>query len=783
MAALALAAAALAQQENSTVTVNVGTTVRVFDDRLAGINTAMWDSTLASAASSTVAQAVDARLMRFPGGSTSDTYHWQSGLSTQSGSSFSGVSFDQFETQLAQPNHIQTIITANYGSGTPQEAAGWVSYAKTQGYNVKYWEIGNECYGSWEYDINVPEHDPLEYANRAIQYISAMKQADPTARVGVVLALGEDNYPSNETVKNPVTGISHSGWDAVVLSTLAANNVTPDFVIYHNYPQNAGQESDQGLMQDAKGWLTASSTLQTELTDYLGSNAAKVEMLNTENNSVSSDPGKQSTSLVNGLYMADSLGYISQSGFNAWIWWGLYNGAITPQSDASANFSSGLYGWRQYGDYGIVEVNSTDGLLYFPVYYVDKILSHFARGGDAVVQAQSSLSSLLDVFAAKRADGSLSLLIVNKSIPTAGNPSGLAVTGGFTLNGFTPAANATQYFYGVPQDTQAQTDTNNSVNPGTDAQADVQVSSVPIPGTTFTMTFPAASVTLLSIPAAQQPTTAARLLNLSSSGLVNGTTSEMVGGFVVSGSGTEQVLIRGIGPALAGFGISSPVSNVNLTVYDHTNTAITSNNGWSSGTTQNTQQLQAAFSQTGAFSLATGSMDSAVLVSLAPGSYTAVINGVNGASGTGMVEIYEVSASGTRLVNLSSSAYVDNAGNTLTGGLTIGGSGAERVLVRGIGPALGNFNQPNFVADPTMSVAALGGSGPATISGDDDWNDSPVSGLSSVFQQVGAFALTPLSRDAAVVQTLAPGRYSAQVNGTDGPNGIGMVEVYEVPAQ
>ncbi|HZZ59388.1 MAG TPA: hypothetical protein VFE31_16270, partial [Opitutaceae bacterium] len=664
--------------------------------------------------------------------------------------------------------------------GTPQEAAGWVADSLAKGYNVKYWEIGNECYGSWEYDINVPEHDPLEYANRAIQYIAAMKQADPTARVGVVLALGEDNYPSTHIVTNPVTNQTHSGWDAVVLSTLAAANVTPDFVIYHRYEQNENGESDTGLMQAAAGWVAASNTMQAELNDYLGANASKVEMLNTENNSISSGPGKQSVSLVNGLYMADSLGYISQSAFNAWIWWDLYNG-----SEVDGNLSAAIYGWRQYGDYGIVEQPGNGGpLLYFPTYYVAKILSHFARGGDQVVSCTSSLSQLLDVFAAKRADGSLSLLIVNKSIPTATNPSGLSVTGNFTINGFSGATTATQYQYGVPQDNQAESDTNNNIDPGTDAAADVQTSTVNIAGATFTMSFPAASVTLLSIPAAQQPTGTARLINLSSLGLVQGTTNEMVGGFVVGGSGTEEVLIRGIGPALSGFGISSPVANVNLTVNDGAGNPIATNNGWSSGTAQNTQQLQAAFGQTGAFSLAAGSMDSAVLMNLGPGNYTAVINGVGGASGTGMVEIYEVSSSGTRLLNLSSRAYVDNGANILTGGLTIGGTGAEKVIIRGIGPTLANFNQTSFVADPALKVIPAGGS---PISASDDWSDSTDAGLAAAFQSVGAFALTPMSRDAAVLLTLpvpsgSVGRYTAQVYATDGNSGTGLVEVYEVPS-
>lgn len=782
LAALAAAGAAAAQTENSTVTVNVGSVVRPFDDRLAGLNVATWDNApLLDAASLAVLQAADVRLMRFPGGSTADTYHWASNSSDPT-PNYHGVSFDQFETQLAAPNHIQAIITTNYGSGTPQEAAGWVAYSLSQGYNVKYWELGNECYGSWENDAHTLPHDPQTYALQAIQSISAMKQADPTARVGVVLSLGEDNYANypSEAVKNPVTGLYHSGWDAVVLSILAQNHVTPDFVIYHGYPQNTGQESDTGLMQDGSQWLSVAATLQTELNDYLGAAAANVEMLNTENNSVSSNPGKQTTSLVNGLYMADSFGYISQSSFNAWVWWALYN-----SQDTAFNNSPSLYGWREFGDYGIVEVTGAEpsGLFYFPTYYVAKILSHFARSGDAVVSAQSSLSALLDVFAAKRADGSLSLLIVNKSIPTSGNPGGVSVTGNFTLNGFVPAANATQYQYGVPQDTRAETDTNASVDPIGDSSADVQVSSVGISGATFTMTFPAASVTLLSIPPAQGASANSRLVNISCDGYVAGTSHILEAGFVIAGAGTEQVLIRGVGPALAGYGVGSPVSEVQLQLFDSGGNVLYTNSGWSSGTAANTQALQGAFGATGAFSLPVGSMDSALLVSLPPGNYSAEVSGVNGAAGTGLAEVYEVSAAGTRLHNLSGRGYVDNSGHALTGGFFISAAGSqqEQVLIRGVGPTLASFGVSSFAADPTLKLVPAGTS--TVVSADDDWNDSAVSGLSHAFTITGAFALAPFSRDAALEVVLPGGGFTAQVFGSDGPAGDALVEIYEVPQE
>ncbi|HEY3756332.1 MAG TPA: hypothetical protein VGL42_09310 [Opitutaceae bacterium] len=739
---------------------------------------------------------MDTRIMRFPGGSSSDVYHWQTNL--VDGSTYAGVSFDQFETQLALPNHIQTMITLNYGDASVSEAQAWVAYSVSKNYNVKYWEVGNECYGNWENDTHAHQWDPLTYGQQAVLYINAVKQADPTARVGVVLGVGEDAYPAaitSEAVTNPVTHVSHFGWDPIVLATMAKAGVYPDFVIYHRYEQQPSQENDGGLMSVGGttapnaatvpgSWADISNELQAELTDYLGqANAAKVEVLNTENNSVSYNPGKQTTSLVNGLYMADSLGYVaSQTNFNGWIWWDLYNG------NTQYNNGSNLYGWRQYGDYGVIQAPNSQTpattTLYFPTYYVQKILGHFARQGDQVVSATSTLTRYLDVFAAKRADGSLSLLVINKSIPTTNN--GQTLTANFTLNGFTPAAAATEYQYGTAQDTQAQTDTANSTNAFADAAADVQTSTVSISGPTFSLAFPAASVTLLSIPPAQAASSSDRLVNISSNGYVNGTTNELDAGFFVSGpvGSTETVLIRGIGPALTGFGVSGAATNVNLTVYSaaNNNAVIATNNGWSGGSQANTTQLQNAFSSTGAFGLPVGSMDSAVILQLAPGSYTATVNGVGTVSGTAVAEVYEVTSSGNaRLLNISCRGLVDSSGHMLTDGFYIAGTGGnqEQVLIRGVGPGLSAFLS-SYVADPALKLFTAG-SPPVEIAANDDWSDSATSGMNAAFAATYAFGLTPMSRDAGLLITLPPGGYTAQVYGTDGPGGDALVEIYEVP--
>ena len=266
------------------------------------------------------------------------------------------------------------MTTVNYGTGITNEAAAWVAYVnatttnpqslgvdatgtnwQTAGYwaalraaaplgtddgknflrisrpaplGFKYWEIGNEVYGFWETDSNSVPHDPYTYALRARDYISLMKAVDPTIKIGVVVTPGEDSYANNTNhpAYNSRTRTYHNGWTPVLLATLTSLGVTPDFAIHHRYPQNPGGENDAGLLGSSTGWASDAANLRQKITDYVGSNGANIELLCTENNSVSSNPGKQSVSLVNGLFMADSLAQLMQTEFNGLFWWNFRNG-------------------------------------------------------------------------------------------------------------------------------------------------------------------------------------------------------------------------------------------------------------------------------------------------------------------------------------------------------------------------------------------------------------------------------------------------------------------------
>ena len=470
------------------VTVNASAAVRTVDDRVFGVNTAAWDGDMDSSTVQGLLTAAGIRALRYPGGSWSDgTYLWNE-------LGWDGEPMTPTFGALAGQLSASCFITGDYGAGTPQSNAAWVAYcngspsstqiigvdsngnnwqtvgywaslraaaplATDDGFNFlrashpapyefKYWEIGNECYGGWENDTHPLPHDPVTYANFTMQAISAMKAVDPTIKIGVVVTESEDdfaNYPS-EVVVNPVTGVSHSGWTAVLCSTLTSLGVVPDFVIYHNYAQNPGSESDAFLLQYAPTWTGTATAIRTILNDYFGATTATpIQLCCTENNSVSYDPGKQTTSLVNGLYYADSVGSILQTEFDSLIWWDLHNGP-----DPNENNSSSLYGWREYGDYGILaSAADLPGAAQdepYPTYFAINLLEFFARNGDTIVPATSSYSDL-SAYACLQQSGNLSLLLIDKDPANALNLS-------VSLAGFVPSGSGTVYQYGETQDTE-----------------------------------------------------------------------------------------------------------------------------------------------------------------------------------------------------------------------------------------------------------------------------------------------------------------------------------------
>jgi len=447
--ALGLGAGAVIEKDHAVsastvtnVTVNAGTSLGAIPSTAFGVNTAVWDANLLDGQVPGLLQQAGVNLLRFPGGSTSDSYHWQTNSITPNQGGYANPSntFDAFESQVRKAG-AQAMVTVNYGSnaagtggGDPAEAAAWVTYAnKTKNYGVKYWEIGNEVYGNgtygstWETDLHATK-GPDAYGTNALAYISAMKQADPTIHVGVVLT-APGNWPDGQT----------PDWNSTVLSKVGGQI---DFVVVHWYPQGPGSESDAGLLNTPSAIASMVASLRAEINQYAGANAGHVQIMVTETNSVSYNPGKQSVSLVNGLFLADDYMTWLENGVANVDWWDLHNGISTGN-----NTSGSLYGTLNYGDYGLLaDATSSSGQTEpaaetpFPTYYGLRMLANLGKPGDQMVTTQST-NSLVGVHAVKQANGNLALLLINKD---PSNTSQVNVT----INGYTPAASATRSFYG-----------------------------------------------------------------------------------------------------------------------------------------------------------------------------------------------------------------------------------------------------------------------------------------------------------------------------------------------
>jgi len=290
-----------------------------------------------------------------------------------------------------------------------------------------------------------------------------------------------------------------------------------------------------------------------------------------------------------------------------------------------------------------------------------------------------------------------------------------------------------------------------------------------------------AAVTLLAggtVLRAQSP----RVFNLSTRGSVGTGADIMIAGFQVGPGSPDTILIRAVGPALIPLGVSGVLMAPELTLFDSAGNVLQSNVGWESPGGTATAALMG---EAGAFPLPTASADSAMVVTLGPGTYTAQVTGVNGTTGIVLLEVYEVGATQStgRLLNLSTRGQIGTGGSVMIPGLTIGpGSGMRTLLIRGAGPSLTALGVQGAILDPSLSVVDETG---AIIAANDNWGTQESSGpdttqLSAIFSSAGAFSFALGSLDSALVVTLGPGSYTVPVSGNAGTTGIGLVEVYDI---
>jgi hypothetical protein len=271
-----------------------------------------------------------------------------------------------------------------------------------------------------------------------------------------------------------------------------------------------------------------------------------------------------------------------------------------------------------------------------------------------------------------------------------------------------------------------------------------------------------------------------RLINISCRAPVGTGGNVLITGFVVGGQGTsgsESLLIRGSGPALVPFQVPDTLPDPELGLYSGT-TLLQSNTGWAGD-----PEIASTAASVGAFAWTdTSSHDSALLQSLSVGPYTAEISGQSGDTGVALAEVYDATPAGTytlaspRLINISARVQVGTGGNVLIAGFVIGGTTARTVLIRASGPALVPFQVPGTLPDPQLGLY----SGTTLLESNTGWAGDPQ--IASTAAAVGAFTWqSPTSADSAILVTLPPGPYTAEVAGASGDTGVALVEVYEVP--
>jgi alpha-L-arabinofuranosidase len=533
-------------------TVTAGTVLGSVAPNLIGVNLAWWDDKLTATETQQMVQAAGLTAFRFPGGSSSDDFHFNVAANYSDPASNTIPQFVQFIEAVGGTG----LVTLDYGSGSPQEAAAELAYlegsttdtttignglewsdsanqwqqvnwqtvgywaslraaaplGQDDGYNflrinhpaalteIKDWEVGNEEYGSWEIDHHgTPgpggvstgaQHDPATYATFAQTFAGFAAEIDPGISIGI-----DSGDP---------TGASDNNWTKNVLTQGLAIGFVPGFISDHSYMQAPGQENDATLLLNTVSnpssvldWSTRYGDYHTVLQAVLGSQASGVQVMATEFNSVYANPGKQSTSLVNGLFIADSIGSLLDSGYTGGFVWDLRNGWGTGN-----NNSATLYGWRQGGDYGLLGdpnisgppsngvfhspyPNYTGAYIPYPNYFAEQLASKIVQTGGQVVSASSNYQDFT-AYAVQEADGHLVLLVINKNPDANLNEQ-------FTITGFTPNGSAQVWQY-----TEAQDYAQSQTTDGSAALANF-TTTLTLNGNSFNYTLPAYSMTVLDL--------------------------------------------------------------------------------------------------------------------------------------------------------------------------------------------------------------------------------------------------------------------------------------------
>ncbi len=668
------------------------------------------------------------------------------GMSAATGKSITGN--DPNDTGVANSTALQQAWVEHF--------VGTLGNATTPG-GIKYYILDNEpsLWSSTQRDVHPLPTGDEELFTRISSYSAAIRAADPKAKIA-----GPEEWSW--------WAMYASGLDQANGTSAAASDYNTHGRMYH-YPWLLQQL--QAYKQKTGAQLIDIFTVHgySDLPDGNDDSASGRQLRNRQTR-ILWDPNYQDPEwfgdigingrLINWIpslkAMVNQYCPGLQIGFTEYNWGDEANlNGATAQADVL-----GIYG-REGIDlatrWTTAKNTSTTPATIYVTYLASQIYRNYdgrnSAFGDVGVSAAVANPDNLSAFAAVRSsDGAFTVMVINKQ------------------EGSTPVALSIANFSagGTAQAWQINSASQASI---------ARLADVPVSAGSVSLTVPSQSITLLVIPPGAAPRQANRLMNISTRSLVGTGSSVEIAGFVVTGTQPKTVLIRANGPSLAAFNLTGVLADPSLALVDANYAEVAQNTGWC--TAPNVSAIQGAAALAGAFPWPIGSKDSAILLTLNPGAYTALISGASGDTGVALAEVYDCDApaAAQRMINISTRSLVGTGQSIQVAGFVVGGTQPKSILIRASGPALAPFGVSGTLPDPTLKLFDSSGSALTQNTG---WGSSAnAPAIQAAAARVGAFPWAGGSGDSAILVTLPPGAYTAQVSGASGDTGVALVEVYD----
>lgn len=281
----------------------------------------------------------------------------------------------------------------------------------------------------------------------------------------------------------------------------------------------------------------------------------------------------------------------------------------------------------------------------------------------------------------------------------------------------------------------------------------------PIPTPTPTPS-PGPDQTPTPTPTATPATPDFSLLNVSTRVDVEGGDNVMIGGFIIAGTKPKQVVLRAIGPSLAKAGVINYLADPEMELYDSAGRLLRAND--------NAENIPEVIIAAGL--APTDPRESLITIRLDPGAYTAVIRGVNNASGVALCEVFDLAPSSSHVGNISTRGRVAGGDSAMIGGFILGGRAPTKVIIRALGSSLAAAGVSDTLQDPLLEVRDGNGS---LLFSNDNWRSTQEA-------EIAATIPPPDDRESAIVAMLPPGPYTAVVRSANHGSGVALVEVYDL---